>query len=252
MSSILDFSLDEKFLYFLVKKEGFQDGDLLYLPIDVTPKSGSTYCRNYDISFERPCDFLIVIHGKNDSRVMVQKRYDVLRAIYDGEYYHDDSYANPPEADSPEFVNIYLPLVLSRSIFNPVGTVDFGVKYETGKLRYGNGNPKAEAFDSLADFIFSGDYIEMRIPWQLLNFSNPSDMMIHDDYYECYGIENLHIQGIYVGVGEKDENRHRIPMEYVPMEGWGRKVTYHERLKKSYYMLQDYWTKGEGGSSSGK
>jgi len=248
----LSMKYDEKFLYFLIKKEGFQDGDLLCLPIDITPKSGSTYCRNYDISFERPCDFLIVIHGKNDSRVMVQKRYDVLRAIYDGEYYHDDSYANPPEADSPEFVNIYLPLVLSRSIFNPVGTVDFGVKYETGKLRYGNGNPKAEAFDSLADFIFSGDYIEMRIPWQLLNFSNPSDMMIHDDYYECYGIENLHIQGIYVGVGEKDENRHRIPMEYVPMEGWGRKVTYHERLKKSYYMLQDYWTKGEGGSSSGK
>ena len=122
-----------------------------------------------------------------------------------------------------------------------MGTVDFGVKYETGKLRYGNGNPKAEAFDSLADFIFSGDYIEMRIPWQLLNFSNPSDMMIHDDYYECYGIENLHIQGIYVGVGEKDENRHRIPMEYVPMEGWGRKVTYHEKKKKSYFTFIHFY-----------
>ena len=26
-----------------------------------------------------------------------------------------------------------------------------------------------------------------------------------------------------------------------PLEGWGQSVTYHERLKRSYYILQDYW-----------
>ena len=30
--------------------------------------------------------------------------------------------------------------------------------------------------------------------------------------------------------------------EAFPLEGWGKKVTYHERLKESYYMLKDYWT----------
>ena len=30
-------------------------------------------------------------------------------------------------------------------------------------------------------------------------------------------------------------------MASFPLEGWGRTVTYHERLKESYYILQNYW-----------
>lgn len=117
-----------------------------------------------------------------------------------------------------------------------------GEKFETGKLRYGNANPDAEDFDSLSDFIFSGDYVEIRIPWQLLNFSNPSEMMIHDDYYECYGIENLNIDKMYVGIGSSENTEYRLKMPPFALKGWGKTVTYHERLKKSYYMLKDYWT----------
>ena len=28
------------------------------------------------------------------------------------------------------------------------------------------------------------------------------------------------------------------------LEGWGRKVTYHERLKESYYLVQQMWAGG--------
>lgn len=79
------------------------------------------------------------------------------------------------------------------------------------------------------------------MPWQLLNFSNPSEMMIHDDYYECYGVENLHIDEMYVGLGSKESSGERIRMESFALEGWGKTVTYHERLKESYYILKDYW-----------
>ena len=51
---------DEKFLYFYA--EGFDpEAETLYIPIDTTPKTGSTYCENYDLTFERPCDFVIRI-----------------------------------------------------------------------------------------------------------------------------------------------------------------------------------------------
>ena len=30
-------------------------------------------------------------------------------------------------------------------------------------------------------------------------------------------------------------------MEAFPLKGWGEDVTYHERLKESYYMIKDYW-----------
>ena len=241
----LSMKYDEKFLYFLVHKENFDpENDTLYLPIDTNPKIGSTYCENYDVSFERASDFLMVISGKENSRIEVQERYEVLMSTYANEYYAIDPYVDPPKKDSPVFKKIYMPLrvedVLPQEDIVP--KVPVGEKFDTGKLRYGNANPDAEDFDSLSDFIFSGDYVEIRIPWQLLNFSNPSEMMIHDDYYECYGIENLNIDKMYVGIGSSENTEYRLKMPSFDLKGWGKTVTYHERLKKSYYMLKDYWT----------
>ena len=82
--------------------------------------------------------------------------------------------------------------------------------------------------------------MEIRIPWQLLNFADPSEMMIHDDYYEHYGVEYIQIDEMYVGFA-RGRGRYRIPMAAFPLEGWGNHPSYHERLKKSYYILQDYW-----------
>ena len=241
----LSMKYDEKFLYFLVHKENFDpENDTLYLPIDTNPKIGSTYCENYDVSFERASDFLMVISGKENSRIVVQERYEALMSTYANEYYAIDPYVDPPKKDSPVFKKIYMPLRFKDILpnYDTVENVTKGEKYETGNLRYGNANPDAEDFDSLSDFIFSGDYVEIRIPWQLLNFSNPSEMMIHDDYYECYGIENLNIDKMYVGIGSSENTEYRLKMPSFDLKGWGKTVTYHERLKKSYYMLKDYWT----------
>ena len=65
----LSMKYDEKFIYFLVKKEGFDpEKDTLYIPLDITPKSGSTWCSDYEAAFERACDFLVVIRGRDHSR----------------------------------------------------------------------------------------------------------------------------------------------------------------------------------------
>lgn len=116
-------------------------------------------------------------------------------------------------------------------------------KFETGSLTYGNGNPYDREYNSVSDFIVSGDDIEIRLPWDLLNFSNPSQMQVHDDYYENYGIENLQIDGIYAGIGTDAAKNDRIGMEWKELKGWGKNPTYHERLKQSYYMMQEIWNK---------
>ena len=72
-------------------------------------------------------------------------------------------------------------------------------------------------------------------------------MMFHDDYYGNYGIENLPIKKLYVGVGYQGERQQDIPMEEFPLKGWGKKVSAHERLKKSYYILQEYWKMWDAG-----
>ena len=80
--------------------------------------------------------------------------------------------------------------------------------------------------------------MEIRLPWQLLNFSDPSRMKIHDDYYENYGVEYIGIDELYAGIVTAGGECELSPLA---LEGWGDNVTYHERLKESYYILQSHW-----------
>lgn len=240
----LSMKYDEKFVYFLVHKPNLDfENETIYIPLDITPKSGSYYCKEQELLLDRAADFLIVLNGKEDSRVLVQERYEVLRSTYAQQVYDFDTYVkgNIPDLDSPSFVPIDMILQTATALIynDALATAEV---FETGKLKYGNANPESTEFDSLADFMECGDYIEIKLPWQLLNFADPSRMNIHDDYYDGnYGIEYINIDEIYAGVAQ-DGFEGRVPFSSVEMKGWGNNVTYHERLKSSYYILQELWS----------
>ncbi len=230
---------DEKYIYFRVHKDGGIDieSDKLYIPLDITPKTGSYYEQSRGIKFDRPADFLVVFDGKQNSKVVVQERYDVFDVTF-AEYYRDTvPFWNPPDKNSPVFNEIYLAMQLEPMNITAAGIVPD--RFPTGKLVYGSGNPDDEDFNSLSDFIIEGEELEMRLPWQLLNFANPTQMYVHDDYYEHYGIEYIKIKEIYAGIGTAMTDR--IALKAKEMKGWGKKPTYHERLKESYYIVQDLW-----------
>lgn len=46
---------------------------------------------------------------------------------------------------------------------------------------------------------------------------------------------------MYVGAA-LEGTEGRVQMAPFALEGWGKNVTAHERLKASYYILQAYWT----------
>ena len=240
-SQELSVKYDEKFMYFLIKKDGLDfEKETIYIPLDITPKSGSNYCENFNIKFDRDADFVIVLNGKDNSRIMAQERYDALRSTYSKDIYKFDTYfkKNIPQKNSPKFVKI--DLILRTSIPAALEIKEASAEsYETGHLFYGNANPESAEFNSLADFCRSGDYIELKLPWQLMNFADPSKMEIHDDYYDGnYGIEYISINSIYAGIGMGID---RIELSPIKLRGWRNKVTYHERLKSSYYIMQDLW-----------
>lgn len=240
---------DERFIYFMIHKPGFDaERDKLYIPLDITPKSGSSYCENYELLFERAADFLIVLDGKDNSRVLVQERYEALRSTYSLYVYNFDTYVqgNIPELYSPRFVEINMILQTATALIHD-DPAALSEVFETGRLRYGNANPESEDFDSLADFCINGDSIEVKLPWQLLNFADPSRMTIHDDYYDGnYGVSYISIDKMYVGLCDADSPR-RARFGEVALEGWGNDVTYHERLKDSYYVLQELWGENDEG-----
>lgn len=239
---------DEKYMYFYIHKDNFDlDKDVLYLPIDTTPKSGSTSWEKMSGSFTRPADFLLILNGRENSKLLVQKRYEALRAMYSHRVYLEDAYINAPSKDTNKFEEIKLMLQVADDPGNELQNTGFDTSdtFNTGRLTYGCGNPESPDFNSLADFIAKGDDIEVRLPWSLLNFLNPSEMVIHDDYYEHYGIEGLEIEEMYAGVGELGSDDNVIDMDVISLEGWGRNPTYHERLKKGYYDLKELWNAGQ-------
>jgi len=193
--------------------------------------------------FERDVDFVIILDGADKSRVVTHQRYNAFNAAWSHAYGLDIPYIAPPDVDTPVFSNIQF---ASQNIaLNVDGTTVLKDKetFPTGKLYMGNGNPKSPDFDSKSDFIINGNELEMRIPWALLNFGDPSRMYVHDDYYLHYGIEFIKINRIYIGIGSGDTIENRIPLTALPLTGWDNKPTFHERLKASYYVIQQEWTK---------
>ena len=179
------------------------------MPIDITPKSGAKKSVDHKISFDRNADFLLILDGKDNSTLLVQERYDTLHANFGYRLTQTNNFINPPKKNSPKFKKIELLLkeILIKDIVDKNDKTERiitpAVTYDTGKLLHGNANPDSKDYNSLADFMIKGDNIEIRLPWQLLNFSK------------------------------------------IPLKGWGRKVTYHERLKQSYYMMKDLWKDSE-------
>lgn len=241
----LSMKYDEKFVYLMVHAQGFDlEGRQLYIPIDTTQKTGSSFCSNLGLLFDRAADFVLVIDGKENSRLLVQKRSESLGSTYSPQVYREDPYlaGNAPLPDGPAFVPIKMILQSSTQVLYGDRSSP-ALTYETGRLMYGNANPSSPDYDSLADFACSGDFIEVKIPWQLLNFADPSRMMVHDDYYDGnYGVEFIQIDAMYVGLGSDVGTWGRIEMRPFALSGWGNDVSYHERLKPSYYCLQACWS----------
>lgn len=227
---------DEKYLYLYINKKN-KNLEKLWIPFDITPKSGTKVSLVDNLKFNRDVDFLMILDGK-EGELLVQDYYNVLKAINGYELENKNSYVHPPKKDSPTFENIDL-------LIEPYGTNLFSHNYRkaitmnTGILTYGNGNPLATDFNSQADFYEKNGQIEIRIPWQILNFSNPSESIIHDDYYEKYGVENYKINEIYLGASSNPNKT--IELNSYELKPWKDQITYHERLKKSYQIVSSNW-----------
>ena len=227
---------DEKFLYFRVNKPNFDlNNDKILLPIDITAKSGISGSKRYNANFERPADFLISIDGRANSRFVVHDYFDVFTYKFSKALFSIDPLTFNYKKDRGDFVNSYLALRFPLLV-ESTGKYSEPSYFDTGRLTYGNTNPKSSEFNSIADFCVKGEDIEIRIPWALMNIMDPSNKKIMDDFYSLGSISPQSIDKLYIGVSEAGLGS-EIKMSPFSWKTW-EEPNYHERLKESYPVVQ--------------
>lgn len=228
---------DEKYVYFMADIKDFDfNNDTFIISIDTTPNSGNSEYKKLNIEFERPTDYIIQIK-KDSSRIMVDSYYDVFYYQYGENLNMIPKNENYLKKDNGLFNPINL--CLNRELYLPQDKKIVPIQYyETGKLKIGDGNPEHANYNSLTDYSVNNNYIEIRIPWQLLNVMDPSSKKIMDDFYKN-DIKPMDVNGFYIG-GHliSNNNVEKSSMNFFSWKKWDT-PTYHERLKKSYYILKD-------------
>ena len=227
---------DERYMYFCVKGDKLlPDTNRIIIPLDITPESGSDEYNG--IKFDKGVDFVIDLNGKDSGHVYVHSYYDRYAFAF-GKF--DDLFeaVDPGDKDSKKFVPIYLNLNREQ-VYPMTGETKHAEHMETGELRYGITDPDSEIFDSLADFVYGDGFVEVRIPWGLLSFRDPSTKEVEADFWKNGYLDGEKIEGINVGVAVDDE---LTSMQFYTWDDWDAPI-FHERLKKSYDILKERFGK---------
>lgn len=226
---------DASGLYLYVEDPEFKfDSDTMLLPINVRSKQGNHVYQG--IEFKHAADFMLVVDGTDATRLLIDPTYDSFQYLYGVKSKLIPLHPQHFVKNSGQFVPIFLPL--SKGYVTPEdGVTHPFVKYETGLLRYGRNNPLEGEFDSLVDFYAEDGHVEVRIPWQLLNFMDPSRKIVMGDFNQT-GIRPIKQKKIHIGI-IKDQQAYFAPFTW---EDWEMPL-YHERLKQSYYILSEAFAK---------
>ena len=237
---------DERYLYIMLDAGDYDfEKDTLLIPINTIADQGNLKAAQYNAEFDTAADFLIYINGKNNSHIYVDRYYDAFNY-----YFLESKKLSDIKAEENAGVKNSGMFDIMRLCYGYNLTVKGTNQvvpdkaYETGKLRYGNGNPKAQEYKSLSDFYFKNGKLEIRIPWQLLNVMDPSGKQQISDFRKTQVISPQAYQSFDFGFAYRTGTESlKITLggsyEY---NGWNT-PTWHERLKPAYYELQNYFKK---------
>ena len=237
---------DERYLYIMLDAGNYDfEKDTLLIPINTIADQGNLKAAQYNAEFDTAADFLIYINGKDNSHIYVDRYYDAFNY-----YFLESKKLSDIEAEENAGVKNSGMFDIMRLCYGYNLTVKGTNQvvpdkaYETGKLRYGNGNPKAQEYKSLSDFYFKNGKLEIRIPWQLLNVMDPSGKQQISDFRKTQVISPQAYQSLDFGFAYRTGTESlKITLggsyEY---NGWNT-PTWHERLKPAYYELQNYFKK---------
>lgn len=178
--------------------------------------------------------FVVKLNNKNGN-IYVQRYYDTNKFL-------NDKFQNqirPDEIFNKKDSNDFAKEKLLFDINNNKTNID------VSNLIKGNIYEDSKNYNSLADYIVTNNYVEIKIPWGLLNFMNPSKKLVQDDFYKTLSINPIEIDNIqiYLGMYNNEGNLiNSIKNSKYKLQEWIF-PKFNEREKSSYYIIKNYFGK---------
>lgn len=99
---------DWKYLYLLLSGEAVSPDAAQYIPMDLAADVGSRVSDSPALQFSRAADFILCIDGTQNSRLLVQERYQAARENFLFEMTGQNPFARYPDKDSGVFVTVQM------------------------------------------------------------------------------------------------------------------------------------------------
>lgn len=244
---------DEGFLYLRIEtfeKINFEKINLI-IGIDTGNEEYGEFSFLFDIPLESPIGLKYLIHlaGKERSKIYVHGAYNKFLKSH---------FISPEKEIYPSKTNEgnWNPIIIKtnrRRVSKDFKKIYSPKFYYASNLKFGSLDKKNKYFNSLADFYFKDTSIELRLPWELLNFSDPSTQRI---LWLTTGTESIISNGLKVIIlaykpHEKYSPTCKEVIDFLPnplvkekiktyiIEPWDYPI-YHMEPKLSFYILKDF------------
>lgn len=230
----LSMQQDERYLYVLAEhstRDLFSEG--IWVALDTIPNQGNQRSVEWNLDFSHDADFLMYVR-QDSGQLLVDPYYDPFQYVYGTQLGLIPEQTISEQKNSGYFHAIHHALSAELVLPRTQAIVPFS-SYEAGSLSPGISDPNHPLFDSLADYWFGEGFVEIRIPWLLLNIMDPSSKVVMSDFHSSGQIQGESMDSIHIGIGYPGETMAMAAYSY---EGWTT-PHYHERLKKSYYVVQE-------------
>ncbi|TDF93854.1 hypothetical protein [Paenibacillus piri] len=240
-------SHDEAYVYLLLqKKDGtaWQPGkETLAIGFDTLPGGSKSADRVPGVTFSAGQEFVLRLKADDDAHIFVNSAYDQHTWLYGSVQKMMPWQEQWGQDNNGIFLPWKLPVSKPLKLPQTGQTIPFE-DVEIGVLNKGITDPASDQYNSLADWYAEGPVMEIRIPWMLLGFTDPSTGQVWRYPYEAKALKMVEAKSIKIephlqtqGDGSETASGPVEPLNY-KWNHW-EKPEYHERLKKSYDVLKE-------------
>lgn len=229
-------SHDSSFLYLdIVLARGWDfEKDWLMIGIDTYDRKRGEFrlMPDMDIEASSGLEFLLDVRGPQKAEILVNPSYNISKGRFSSTLSREGRFEE-------------IKMLTNKERVTKSGRKIPAVYWNASLLRYGDFTDNTHNH-----WYFKGDTLHLRLPWGLINFTDPSSLKVLDDRGSFTVVARDQLKttktdGIvcYTFLFDRDNKRLKDSFKTAPYvwPGW-EEASYTARLKKSYYLIKEYFS----------